>query len=320
MAVIKERSEILFVYQVKDANPNGDPLENNAPRTDPETGVATVTDVRIKRWIRDYWHDRKELAIWIIEDKKEDNTLKQAFERFEDLMKQAGKDSRKVAKKKSSFDEALDYAKKSWIDIRTFGCVMPTTGDEKKSPTITLTGPVQFSGFSRSFHRVHPWTIQGTGAFASAKNKFQRTFREDHILPYACIGTYGIINEIAAKETEMAEADRLLLLEGLWNGCLDLISRSKFGHQPLMLLHIIYKDSYRLGDLTQRIRFLINDGLEEEKIRDVTDFKLSLIPLKEDIDRNGKKIAVIEHVFDKRLRFENDITPTELFAAKPLVF
>jgi len=261
MSVIKERSEILFVYQVKDANPNGDPLESNVPRTDPETGVATVTDVRIKRWIRDYWHDRKGLAIWIIEDKKEDNTLKQAFERFEDLMKQAGKEARKVAEKKENFDEALEYAKNNWIDIRTFGCVMPTSSDEGKSPTITFTGPVQLSGFSRSFHKVHPWTIKGTGAFAGGKNKFQRTFREDHVLPYACIGVYGIINEIAARETGMTEEDRKLLLDGLWNGCFDLISRSKFGHQPLMLVHLLYKNEFMIGDLTQRIHFWINDGL-----------------------------------------------------------
>ena len=85
--MLNERSEILFVYQVKDANPNGDPLEDNKPRTDPETGVATVTDVRIKRWIRDYWRDRLNKPIWIIEDWKEDGTLKEAFERLDELMK-----------------------------------------------------------------------------------------------------------------------------------------------------------------------------------------------------------------------------------------
>ena len=56
MSTVTNRSEILFIYHVKDANPNGDPLDENKPRTDPDTGVATVTDVRIKRTIRDYWH------------------------------------------------------------------------------------------------------------------------------------------------------------------------------------------------------------------------------------------------------------------------
>ena len=52
--VVKNRQEILFLYEARDCNPNGDPLDENRPRTDPETGVATVTDVRIKRTVRDY--------------------------------------------------------------------------------------------------------------------------------------------------------------------------------------------------------------------------------------------------------------------------
>ena len=54
MTQIQNRYEILFLYECKDCNPNGDPLDENRPGTDPETGVATVTDVRIKRTIRDY--------------------------------------------------------------------------------------------------------------------------------------------------------------------------------------------------------------------------------------------------------------------------
>jgi len=322
METISERSEILFIYHVKDANPNGDPLANNAPRTDPETGVATVTDVRIKRWIRDYWHERKKLPIWIIEDVKENNTLKEAFERFQELMKKAGREPKKISERKSEFDKAVEYAKREWIDLRVFGCVMPTGGDEGKSPTITLTGPVQFSGFNRSYHKVEPMVIQGTGAFAGGQNKFQRTFREDHILPYACIGVYGIINEIAAKETGMSLEDRELLLEGLWKGCLDLISRSKFGHQPLMLIHLIYKHGYRIGDLTQRIEFIKNDkiGDNDEKIRNVTDFQLNLTPLKNEIENSKDKIAAIEYLYDDRLSFKNKTSPKDFPKTKALSF
>ena len=56
---VANRQEILFIYEAKDCNPNGDPLDENKPRTDPETGVATVTDVRIKRTVRDYLHQVK---------------------------------------------------------------------------------------------------------------------------------------------------------------------------------------------------------------------------------------------------------------------
>jgi len=314
--MLNERSEILFIYQVKDANPNGDPLEGNKPRTDPETGVATVTDVRIKRWIRDYWHDRLGLPIWIIEDRKEDATLKEAFERFQDMMKQADKNPKDIQKSKEKLDEAMEYVKKNWIDVRAFGCVMPTSGKSEKTPTITLTGPVQFSGFNRSFHKVEPMVIQGTAAFAGGQGAFQRSFREDQILPYACIGVYGVVNEIASRETGMTEEDRHLLLEGLWKGCLDLISRSKFGHQPLMLIHIKYNDGYRIGDLTQRIKFIGN--VEDDKLRDVTDFKLDLRKLKEDIEKVDDKISAVEYIYDDRLRFEGNLSPADLPKAKPL--
>ncbi len=310
--MLNERSEILFVYQVKDANPNGDPLEDNKPRTDPETGVATVTDVRIKRWIRDYWRDRLNKPIWIIEDWKEDGTLKEAFERLDELMKKAKKETKEIDSSNPKFKEALALVSNTWIDVRTFGCVMPTGGKR----TVTLTGPVQFSGFNRSFHKVEPMTIQGTAAFPSKAKQHQRSFREDQILPYACIGVYGVVNEIASRETGMTEEDRHLLLEGLWKGCLDLISRSKFGHQPLMLIHIKYNDGYRIGDLTQRIKFIGN--VEDDKLRDVTDFKLDLRKLKEDIKKVDDKISAVEYIYDDRLRFEGNLSPADLPKAKPL--
>jgi len=305
---IKERSEILFVYQVKDANPNGDPLDGNAPRTDPETGVATVTDVRIKRWIRDYWKDRKSLQIWIDEGQNENGFLEQGFERFEKLMKAAGKDPGSI-KNKEKLQEAINFVKDNWIDVRTFGSVMPTSGKENKTPTITLTGPVQFSGFNRSFHRVQPMVIQGTAAFASNGKSYQRSFREDHILPYACIGVYGVINELAARTTGMTEADRKLLLEGLWYGSMDMISRSKVGHLPLILIHIRYKDGYRIGDLAQLIDFV--HELDDEKLRGPEDFKLGLIRLQDAISNAGDKVTSVEYKYDTRLIFDG-LKPDQL--------
>ena len=82
---IKNRSEIVFLYDVKDANPNGDPLDENKPRIDEETNTAMVSDVRLKRTIRDYLHDFKGHEIFIREVRKEDNTLKDKDDRLIDL-------------------------------------------------------------------------------------------------------------------------------------------------------------------------------------------------------------------------------------------
>lgn len=74
--IIKNRSEILFIYDVKDANPNGDPVDENKPRIDEETGINYITDVRLKRTIRDYLHDYKDKEIFVIEHREESGNLK----------------------------------------------------------------------------------------------------------------------------------------------------------------------------------------------------------------------------------------------------
>ena len=89
MSALTQRSEILFVYEVVDANPNGDPLEENKPRTDPDTGVATVTDVRIKRTIRDYWSERLGLEILIKDTFDAEGFLRDGKGRSDDFLKKA---------------------------------------------------------------------------------------------------------------------------------------------------------------------------------------------------------------------------------------
>lgn len=308
--VVKERSEILFLYETKDCNPNGDPLDENKPRTDPETGVATVTDVRIKRWIRDYWQERLGESIWVMEERKEDATLQEAFERARKLMEKTQTKPEELQKSCEALEKFTTFVLESWIDTRVFGCTMPTAkrGAEGASPTVTLTGPVQISGFNRSLHRVSDRTlVQGTAAFAT-EGSYQRSFREDHILPYACISAYGVVNEIAAKTTKMTEEDRKLLLEGLWLGCKDLISRSKIGHQPLLILHVIYKDGYRIGDLAGREKIELipekRDGkkIEEKALRSTADFKVNIGGLCNALKDSNDKIDHVELKHDIRLR------------------
>lgn len=307
-AIIMDRSEILFLYETKDCNPNGDPLDENKPRMDPETGVATVTDVRIKRWIRDYWHERLEKPIWVMEERKEDATLQETFERARKKMEEARIKPEDLRKSKKTLEEFTKLVLKAWIDARVFGCTMPTTKKrEEKSPTVAITGPVQLSGFNRSLHRVSPQLIQGTAGFAT-EGSYQRSFREDHILPYACISAYGVVNEVAAKTTNMTEEDRNLLLKGLWLGCKDLISRSKMGHQPLLLFHVLYKNGYRIGDLAGREKIELipeeRDGrkVEETALRSTADFKINISGLCNALEGEKDKIDHIELKPDTRLR------------------
>ena len=297
---IKNRMEILFLYETKDCNPNGDPLDENKPRTDPETGVATVTDVRIKRTVRDYLFQTKDLEILVRDTEDEQGYLKDGKGRCDDFLEEAGVTQADTITDMVS--KVRDTILGHCIDARLFGATLPVEFGRKKS-SIRLTGPVQFSGFNRSLHRVSPQLIQGTAGFASRKNATQKSFREDHVLPYALISAYGIVNEIAAKTTKLSEDDVSLLLEGLWKGTESLISRSKMGHQPLLLLVISYANGRRLGDLSGRIS--LTSEKEDIAIRAIDDYEINITQLLDGLSELKDDIEGLEIVQDSRLKLRD---------------
>ena len=279
------RSELLFIYDATDCNPNGDPLDGNKPRIDEDNGFNLVTDVRLKRTIRDYLFNYK--GFNGTGDK--DIFVRDTFVTKKD--KQTLADGKTRAK---DFGENKDNVCEKCVDIRLFGGVIPLS---KRS--ITLTGPVQFK-LGRSLHVVSTKTIQGTGAFASAAGKTQKTFREEHIVHYSLIGFHGIINQIAAQHSGMTSDDVQLLLEGMWFGTKNLISRSKFGQQPRLLIKINYKTSYFfIGDLDRKVS--IESALRDEAIRSPKDFSLNMDALLEAIQKHAKHIESVEFQMDSSL-------------------
>lgn len=275
--VIKNRSEILFLYDVKDANPNGDPVDENKPRIDEGTGVNIVTDVRLKKTIRDYLYDYKGQEIFIREIRKEDGTLKTKEERLSDFP-----DSSIIEK---------------CIDIRLFGS---TTAVEDK--TITITGPVQFK-YGRSLHKVDLTYVRGTTAMPSGAGKQQGTFTERYILPYSLIVFYGIVNENAAKTQNipLTNEDIDLMLEGMWNGTKNLISGSKFGHMPRLLIQVIYKEgqSFHIGELDKLIS--LKSDIPDEAIRDISEVKIDITNLIKALNKYKDKIEKIRIKTDDRV-------------------
>jgi len=307
MTKIKNRSEIVFLYDIKDANPNGDPLDENKPRIDEETGINIVTDVRLKRTIRDYLMNFKGY---------DGKTDKDIFIREISDSQGYIQDGKTRAK---DFKENPEEVLKRCIDIRLFGAVIPLQErakkkkeeetekeekEERKERSITYTGPVQFR-MGRSLHKVEIKHIKGTGAFASKPGATQKTFREEDILPYSLICFYGIINENAAKHTNLTENDVNLLLDGMWNGTKNLISRSKAGQMPRLLLKVNYKENdYHIGDLDKLITIKDIDKIEQEKLRDITDVILDASELIETLNKNKDKIESIELKVDERLNID----------------
>jgi len=292
MSTIKNRTELLFLYEIENANPNGDPLNENRPRFDSEDSRAIVSDVRLKRTIRDYWFEYKGhngtngKDIFVRETKYSDKGneyIADGKTRAEDFRK-----DKNVPK-----EEHTNTILNKCIDIRVFGGVIPLDKD-----SITYTGPVQFQ-MGKSLNQTSIVEEQGTGAFASGKGKGQATFRTEYKLPYAIIGFNGIVNEKAAAYSKMTEDDKKLLIEGVWEGTKNLISRSKFGQSPLLLLSINYKEAFYIGNLRQRLAL---DCENEIKIRSTKDFKLDVTELIDALKTNKSKIESIDVQLDDRLK------------------
>jgi len=298
--IVKNRSEILFLYDIADANPNGDPLDDNKPRLDEETEINIVTDVRLKRSIRDYLEEYRNQSLFVKEVKDEEGNIQDAKLRAKDYL----------VEDYDGFNEAKKLMIKKilgeCIDVRLFGATIPleiSSGKKKETGSITYTGPVQFR-MGRSLNKVEIQHIKGTGAFASGEGKKQATFREEYILPYSLIGFYGVINEKAAESTKMTEDDVELLIDGIWNGTKNLISRSKFGQIPRVLIQIEYKeDNYFIGDLDKQIS-LIHDLDSDKLIRSINDYKIDLSKLLELFELNKDKIRRINVKFDPNVNFK----------------
>jgi len=302
---IKNRGEILFLYDVKDNNPNGDPLDGNKPRIDEETNINIVTDVRLKRTVRDYLLNFRGKEIFVREIADDEGKIQDAKMRASDFLKDVDVEGKGFNEQKKIIQNAI---LESCIDVKLFGATIPLdlkVKDEKgkaKNVTgsITLTGPVQFR-MGRSLHKVELKYIKGTGAFAAKKGATQKTFREEYILPYSLITFYGIINENAAEETNLTEDDVKLLLEGLWAGTKNLISRSKAGHEPRLLLKINYKENnYHIGDLDKLVK--IESEKRDEEIRDIEDVELNTEKLINKLKNVKESIDSIQYKIDERVQ------------------
>jgi CRISPR-associated protein Csh2 len=269
---MNSRSEILFLYDVKWANPNGDPLDENKPRIDEETEKCIVSDVRLKRTIRDELQENGEI-IWVSGES-------------------VNPDKRRGELGIKDKTDALKC-----IDVRLFGAVIPIS----KQADTSFTGPVQFRP-GTSLHAVKVVFQQGTAAFTSGEQAQQRSFREEYLIPYALICFYGIANENAAKITKLTEEDIKKLLNAMWNGTKNLITRSKMEHNPRLLLRVVYKEgiNYHIGELDSYIKLL--SDIEEKSIRDTAQIKLDISELLTKLSQNKEKIDHIEYKEDGRLK------------------
>jgi CRISPR-associated protein Csd2 len=225
--VIKNRYEFVVLFDVENGNPNGDPDAGNMPRIDPESGLGLVTDVCIKRKIRNYVEtvkeDEKGYGIYIKEDvplnKSDRNACKSlGVEETED--KKLTEEIKKLKKSDPDVDRKLrDYMCENFYDIRTFGAVM-TTFVKASLNCGQVRGPVQL-GFARSIDPIISQEVTITRVAITtekdAENKSTEMGRKS-IVPYGLYRLEGYISaNLARKVTGFSEEDLDLLWDALIN-------------------------------------------------------------------------------------------------------
>lgn len=231
---IKNRYDFVILFDVENGNPNGDPDAGNMPRVDPETGYGLVTDVCLKRKIRNYVQMRKGdepgYDIYVKESEPLNRSDLTAGDKcnvredLEALQKASGKEAKalgsKLRKQDPDIDRKLrDAMCETFFDIRTFGAVM-TTFVKASLNCGQVRGPVQLT-FARSIDPVLPQEVTITRVAitteADAENKGTEMGRK-YIIPYALYRAEGFVSaNLAHKTTGFSEDDLKLLWEAILN-------------------------------------------------------------------------------------------------------
>ncbi len=300
---IKNRSEIALVLDAKDCNPNGDPLTaDNEPRIDPVTNQCVVTDVRLKRYIRDQLADDGD---HILIANPNDDVLSRE-EMYEAIEEQMDVDMDDIAP-----DELLKGFLKTATDVRYFGATIALDTDLSDELPNQFEGPVQFN-HGRSYHAVSRNTeskqlatvIANPDEDAESGKKEQGTMATDHRIHYAMIGFGGRINDNAASDTSLTKSDVDRLDTLCWRSLKNqTVTRSKAGQQPRLYLRVEYKkDGFEIGRLNDRIE--VNTELNDEEIRGINDVRLDVSDLIGTLAMHSSRIKTVHVTADHGVRFD----------------
>lgn len=253
---IKNRYEFVVLFDVENGNPNGDPDSGNMPRIDPESGLGLVTDVCLKRKIRNYVETVKEDAkgykIYIKEDVPLNRSDREACESLgitETEDKKVTEALKKLKKSDKDVDIKLrDYMCDNFYDIRTFGAVMSTFVKASLNCG-QVRGPVQL-GFARSIDPIVSQEVTITRVAITtekdAENKSTEMGRKN-IVPYGLYRVEGYISaNLARKVTGFSEED----LDLLWEAIINMFENDHSAARGKMAVRelIVFKHSKELGD------------------------------------------------------------------------
>ncbi|KZN26018.1 type I-B CRISPR-associated protein Cas7/Csh2 [Haladaptatus sp. R4] len=313
------RSELLFVYDAQDCNPNGNPIGDNRPRRDPDTGQGIITDVRLKRYLRDQLLDDG----YDIYVKKVNGESKTRTTLIKDVLDLVG-DAEEIEEIEDLGSDFLQAA----TDVRYFGATLSfeSSDDEEDEAFRTglndvlpnhYQGPVQFLP-SKSLNEVEENEEYDslTSVISTGEENRQGGFDlDDKRIKYGIFPFWGLVDNNGAESTQLSQEDIERLDTLCWRALKNqTTSRSKLGQEPRLYLRVEYENgNYHIGGLHEMLD-LANESAESP--RSVNDVIVDASDLVDGLNAASDRIKTIHIVGDDRLtvEIENETMQGDAFA------
>ena len=242
---IANRYEFVYLFDVTNGNPNGDPDAGNLPRLDPETNQGLISDVCLKRKIRNFVHLAREDApgynIYMQEKAVLNNQHRKAWDALE-FKPEKGEDFKKLPKDEQKARQLTGWMCKNFYDVRTFGAVM-TTGVNAGQ----VRGPVQLC-FGESIDPVVPleMSITRMAATEAKEDKDNKTMGRKQYVPYGLYRIEGFVSASLAEKNGFCQAD----LDLLWEALMNMFENDRSAARGLMTSRelIVFKHESKFGN------------------------------------------------------------------------
>lgn len=274
MSAIANRYEFVLLFDVTNGNPNGDPDAGNLPRLDPETNQGLITDVCLKRKIRNYVDLEKEqdagYAIYMQEKSVLNNQHKKAYEALD-----IKPESKKLPKEAEKARQVTEWMCNNFFDVRTFGAVMTTEINSGQ-----VRGPVQVA-FASSIDPVIPMEVSITRMAVTNEKDLEkeRTMGRKHIIPYGLYRVHGYVSAKLAERTGFSEDDLALL----WRSLINMFEHDRSAARGEMSSRklVVFKHDHPMGNAPAHVLFdsvqvQRTAGEEDTPARHYSDYQVSI--------------------------------------------
>ncbi len=274
MSAITHRYEFVYLFDVTNGNPNGDPDAGNLPRLDPETNQGLVTDVCLKRKIRNYVSLEKEAepgyAIYMQEKAVLNSQHHKAYEALS-----IEPETKKLPKDKAKADQLTRWMCTNFFDVRAFGAVMTTEVNCGQ-----VRGPIQMA-FAASIDPVVPLEVSITRMAVTNERDLEkeRTMGRKHIIPYGLYRAHGFISAKLAERTGFSDGD----LDLLWRSLSNMFEHDHSAARGEMSARrlIVFRHDHPMGNapahtLFERVHVQRTEGEQDTPARGFADYRVTI--------------------------------------------